>query len=62
MGNLLDVCLNYFEEFYEYPVKYITIDQSYYYKNKIIDDGNTLKKLGIVKQYKNTDYNDGIFI
>ena len=62
MGNLLEICLNYFEEFYEYPVKNITVDQSYYYNNNIIEEGNTLKKLGIIKQYKIFDYEEGIFI
>ena len=57
MGNLLEICLNYFEEFYEYPVKNITVDH-----NNIIEEGNTLKKLGIIKQYKIFDYEEGIFI
>ena len=62
MGNIFDICLNYFEEFYEYPVKNIRVDQSYYYKDNIIEEGNTLKKLGIIKKYKIFDYEEGIFI
>ena len=38
MGNIFDICLNYFEEFYEYPVKNIRVDQSYYYKDNIIEE------------------------